>query len=871
MPLSTYEKPDVEVQQVFTNQEVSLQKATLQAVIIGPAYKNITNEQIGSYSGVATALPYPTLPAGSIKEFDSLKVTIENFAGIHEIAKSTIRVDGNNGKFVIPADPAITPYFEAPGTNFLEVGTVAGQGSSPTDGDYVYITETNSYHEVIAINNSGNKLTLDPAPQVELTDVSYTVASFGYIATANRIRLAPNLSTNGVVKLSMRARRTDYSKQLIACGNDDDLKAIFGVDEIGIENPLAYGMSLGLTALDADEAIYGLMVTEDTPEAYQAALDILESVEVYCLVPLSQNPIVHQMFDAHVKKMSAMSQKKERICLINTDRIERITKSGYFGNKDKTTGIYSKSIGEISMDITGSLLNDVTSVLPYTFTHSDIGNAQIWGDANDPIPAGYDRFIVYEEDTLGAAIEYSLTSDPNTYLPVTLTTDNSAVVQIDGDTIASIRYTSPVEDSSVCNVYILKTINMPTSKELFYPMVAENSEYTHNSNTYDPVGGWSGLKIRAYDINDRNKDMLSGALPGGMVIKVTYGTGQTREITNAGTYNFDGDLIELLQVKNDLDVFNEEDYVVEVMMVPSLGTSENKLTDDTATFLSDRVEAGDELVIEDGPNKGVYLIKEVASETEILIQDNFVEEQPVTMLDTTGDGIPDTKVGGAHYQVRTQVIEDKNALAEWYRDYSMSFGNRRTTHIFAPYVGVYNDNEEIVAVPGYYLACAYAGMTQSERPEQGFTNMSIPGFAKVFYTNSYFTDTQMNIIAEGGTTIIVQHAPNAPLSARHQLTTDMLTVETREYSVTKNVDYMAKSARITFRPYLGRFNINKKTLTTLYSVGNALTNKWKKDENLISGSPERFYQNPEQKDAVIACFYMKVPLPLNHIRLIFVI
>lgn len=869
MPLSTYSKPDVEVQQKFTKAQAKLQNATLQAIIIGPAFKTIKGEQVGSYAGIATALPYPKLPTGAIKDLDSLHVVVENFAGTHTIPKSVVRVDGDNGNYVIPSDPSQTPYFEAPGTNFLEIGTVVGPAASPIDGDYVYITETNSYHEIIAMNNTGDKLTLSPAPSAELTHVSFLVASFGFIPTENRIRLAPNLTSSGIVKVSMRARRTDYVDNPLVAGRRDDLESFFGADEINIKNPLAFGMDLALNTLGTDEAIMGIMVDDNTVDAYQRALDTLETIEVYCIVPLTQNPIVHQMCDAHVLKMSAMSQKKERICLINSDRIERIIKAGFFGNKDSNTGIYSRSIGDIDMTISGASLNDVTSVLPYVFTHSNIGTPQIWGDSDDPIPAGYDRLVVYEEDTLGASIEYALTSDPTTYLPVTLTTDNVAVVQIANDTIASIRYTASTSDINTCKVYVLKTINMPTSKELFYPMIAENSEYTHNFSTYTPTGSWYALKIRAYDVNNRTADMLSGPLPGGMVLKVNYGSGKTREITNAGTYNFDSDMIELITVKNSLDIFNEEDYVIEVMMLPSLGTSENKLTDDTATFLSNKVTAGDELVILEGPNKGNYLIKEVPSETELLIQDNFIEKQPVTMIDTNGDGVPDTKVGGATYLVQTQIINDKNILAKWYRDYSASFGNRRTTHIFAPYVGVYDDTGEIVAVPGYYFACAYAGLTQAEKPEQGFTNRDVPGFAKVFFTDKYFNDTQMNIIAEGGTTIVVQHAPNAPLTVRHQLTTDMTSIESREYSVTKNVDYMAKSARITMRPYLGKFNVNARTLTTLYSVGNALTIKWKKDGNLISGSPERFYQDQNNKDSVIACFYMEVPLPLNHIRLVF--
>ena len=194
------------------------------------------------------------------------------------------------------------------------------------------------------------------------------------------------------------------------------------------------------------------------------------------------------------------------------------------------------------------------------------------------------------------------------------------------------------------------------------------------------------------------------------------------------------------------------------------------------------------------------------------------------------------------------------------------------THIFAPAVGVTLDGATITPVPGYYFACAYAGATQSDAPQRGFTNRSFAGFVKCFLTNDYFTEAQMNIIAEGGTTIVIQPNQRAPLTVRHQLTTDMTTVETREYSVTKNVDHMAKTARETFRPYIGRYLINAETMNLLYKVGGALVELWLSRGQALPGTVvDQFQVDPNQVDRVFACFKLKVPIPLNFIRLIFII
>jgi hypothetical protein len=262
-----------------------------------------------------------------------------------------------------------------------------------------------------------------------------------------------------------------------------------------------------------------------------------------------------------------------------------------------------------------------------------------------------------------------------------------------------------------------------------------------------------------------------------------------------------------------------------------------------------------------------FQINEVISETELTV--NKIWDATNTEWDT-GE-FPGIMVG-AKYRIETPVLTDKYELAKWYRDISKAFGTRRMSHIFAPAVGVTADNGvTMTAIPGYYFACAYAGATQSDAPQQGFTNRPFSGFSRVFFTNDYFTETQMNIIAEGGTTIVIQPRALAPLTVRHQLTTDMTSIEVKEYSITKNLDHMAKTARISFRPYLGRFNITDSVLEMLYKLGTALCERWKKSGQLISGSVDKFVVDPAQADKVLACFFMKVPIPLNFIRLIFVI
>jgi len=79
---------------------------------------------------------------------------------------------------------------------------------------------------------------------------------------------------------------------------------------------------------------------------------------------------------------------------------------------------------------------------------------------------------------------------------------------------------------------------------------------------------------------------------------------------------------------------------------------------------------------------------------------------------------------------------------------------------------------------------------------------------------------------------------------------------------------MAKMGRDTYRPYIGKYLINEETMTTLYSVGNSLASRWM-DEGLANQATlEQIYVDPTQKDRVIVCMYLELPIPLNYIKLV---
>ena len=883
MSTSTYFKPDVEVLQEFRNVNPVILKATLQSVIVGPSYQKIkdpndidsTDASIGAYDGTnPSPLPFPALSSGAVIMEDTLAVTVKNYAGTHVIPQTILRVEGNSG-----ASTASTLRFVDNNQDFVTLGVVASASVNDHDGDFVHILSgaKAGYYEVQTVVDLHTLVLDDPSGTLAASDATglhYDIGNFGWMVvdittTQTGIQLSPRLTTTGVVYVSGTARRTDYTGKFVIAESIYDLEQIFG-EPVTLSNPLAYGMAKTLANLGANEMVLGLMVEDDSTTSYQKALEVLETEDVYCIVPLSTNPIVHQLVQAHVNAMSAVEQKMERIGLFNTARYNRVIRSGYFGRQDSITQAWGIADGNIVAS--GTALADVVTFGHQTFTADGSTHVQ-----TETISTAANRLVVYFRHRTDATFSYALSNAPTTDIVFTIDVDGKYVhAAPTGKTFVNVKFTSSATHTDKCEIFYMYTTSQPANSEVKYPVLMATG--TQMDDPYlPPTSGHAALKIRHYDYTAPTDDPLVGTLPEGMTLRVSYGTGLVRDVTTAGDHNFPGGIVQIYAF-NESGAANVDHHVVEVMCLENSGDySVNTLDDPEATFLSDGIVTGsDELVLIDTDvvdqtttskyAETRYKIYSTPLETRLIVNQVWNPDDNVW---ETGEF--DSVATGVHYRVESPILTDKYQMATWIRDVSAGFADRRMTHIYAPAVGVADDGVTITPVPGYYFSCVYAGATQSEMPQMGFTNRPFAGFARCFFTNDYFTESHLNIIASGGTTIVIQTRAMAPLSVRHQLTTDMSSIEKREYSVTKNLDHMAKTARITFRPYIGRYLINDATMNILYSIGNALVERWKRDGQLISGSVGQFQVDPTQADKVLACFNLKVPIPLNYIRLIFVI
>lgn len=172
----------------------------------------------------------------------------------------------------------------------------------------------------------------------------------------------------------------------------------------------------------------------------------------------------------------------------------------------------------------------------------------------------------------------------------------------------------------------------------------------------------------------------------------------------------------------------------------------------------------------------------------------------------------------------------------------------------------------IVPVPGFYYAAIVVGQVIGEFPEQPFTNLPTNGLKETKGSSDYYNEAQLNILAEGGTYIMIQANPNAPIVSRHQLTTDMTQVSKRELSIVKTLDYVAKFIRKSMSPYIGRYTITPAFLklinSILISISLYLIREGRiADMKILSVSVDE--NNP---DTIRVTVDIKVKYPVNYIK-----
>jgi hypothetical protein len=708
------------------------------------------------------------------------------------------------------------------------------------------------------------------------------------------------------VLLSWRALRPDLAASLNAFTDLDSIEAVFGVGSVVPSNVGAYAVNLAIqnTTTAVNFTGLGSDFFSNEEQSWQDAFEFLESKDVYGIATLTHNTAVHQTAKTHAEAMSQSSVGRERVVFFN----RRISET--------ETLVPPSGIGSVTSAGTGNGLSGTGNK-----TFKDPTNGSF---VTDDVNTGH--FLEISAYTAIEGVQRSVTPDERDFFttgPDQLRVGNAAFVIGDVGKHILVRGATSVGNDqdytiSAAPTAVLATVTpTPTSPEVMpsgaRAWIADlNRAITHNAadNVVAATKTWSFVNgaFTALDVGrlifianaadaDNNGVFTIGSVVSPTDITTieapssdeTFGVtvtqdvysidrepardavsdsvdGTSREWTILGAVFTSEDIGRKLRIAGSSGGLNDADHVIEAIVSTSICRTSNATTPVTEEF--------------NGLTTTTLTTLDIVSTTPSTAEDTFIKNTRhkiatiISESQLTLDSDPTNGFGGTLEDVVYTITKDLtlDEQATFLAGYASSFGSRRAIHTWPDKLAV-SINGVATFVPGYFAGAVLAGLTAGLPSQSGLTNLAVTGFVGRENSDDKFSDTQLDTIAGGGNFIFVQPVPDTALIVRHQLTTDLTTIFFQEFSVTKNVDLIARFFRDLYRPFLGIYNITDGLLDLLKTRGEGGVAFLKEQRAprvgapLRSGQLTRIEESTTQPDTVEIDVDISVPLPLNNIKL----
>ena len=187
-------------------------------------------------------------------------------------------------------------------------------------------------------------------------------------------------------------------------------------------------------------------------------------------------------------------------------------------------------------------------------------------------------------------------------------------------------------------------------------------------------------------------------------------------------------------------------------------------------------------------------------------------------------------------------------------------------HVFSGTLATYNATCELVSTVTLNNGTKYlAGTKVTEAIAEAMR--ADGGLAKTHGSQDFFSESDLNIMAEGGTYIMTQDTPSGPIFSRHQMSTDVTSVAKRELSITKALDFTAKFIRKGLKPYIGVNVISPAFLKLLQSVLVSQGLFLVRDGVLNDFKVTSVAQDGSSKDTINVEINVLVKYPVNYIKI----
>ena len=219
---------------------------------------------------------------------------------------------------------------------------------------------------------------------------------------------------------------------------------------------------------------------------------------------------------------------------------------------------------------------------------------------------------------------------------------------------------------------------------------------------------------------------------------------------------------------------------------------------------------------------------------------------------------------------RGAAITDKTDIVTAMQAIASAYGNRRLVWVQPENCLITIDG--LNQTVGSHFACAaIVGQIAQQNPSQPLTNFPVAGLVGVQGSHDKYSETQLSIGAGGGVYWLIQDADGAPVISRHQLTTDLSSVETRELSILKSIDFTAKFLRGSLKRFVGRYVITDQLLNMLGIVAQGVFDLLRDSGVIAGGDVTKVVADSTQPDKVLLDVEIKALYPCNTIRVTIVV
>lgn len=716
--------------------------------------------------------------------------------------------------------------------------------------------------------------------------------------------VVPMQVVEGTVLLSWRALRPDLAGTLTAFTDLSSLEAVFGVGAVVPANVGAYAVNLALNNTTTEVNFTGLSAAMFTNEenAYQDALEYLENKDVYAIAVMTQNTAVHQILKTHIEGMSLSTVGRERVGLLNRkiSTLEVVVPASGLGTETTagvSNGISGGTNTEFKDPTNGSFVTDAVgvghfleitdynavsgihrSITPNELDYLTEGPDQIQlVNANFAITDIGRKILLRGASTNSNDMVYSISATPTAVL-ATITPTPSAEVLLSttrawiADAQRSIAHNAA--DAVVAATNTWSFVNGAfTAADVGRLLFIANAAAAGNRGVFTIVEIVSATSIKTVEAPGANEtfgltvtqDVYSVNREPARDVQSDSVNGTSREWTIYGAAFTAADIGRQLSVAGAVNAGNNASHVIEAIISSTVARTNNTTIPVTETFNGLAVTLSTLDIVsmfpsteEDAYIKGTrHEIASISSESSLVLA-----------ADATAG------FGGTLTDVVYRITRDLslNEQAELLAGYATSLGSRRLVSTWPDVLAV-SVNSVATKVPGYFAGAVAAGMTAGLPSQAGFTNLSLTGFVGRENSDDLFSDAQLDIIAGGGNMVLTQPVAGAALGVRHQLTTDLSTIYFQEYSVTKNVDLVARFFRTVYRPFLGIYNITDGLMDLLKTKGESGLSFLKSQRVQRLGPPirtgelTRIEESLTQPDSVEIDIDISVPLPLNNIKI----